>query len=87
VPGTAAVRRLKMRMLGRFVAAVACVLCMCAWGCSREEAPKGKTPDQVRAEIQKVQNDPKMPPKVKGMVLGLLQSELARAEKAAKSGK
>jgi hypothetical protein len=76
-----------MRTLGRFLAVFACAACLCSWGCSRQETPKGKTPGQIRAEIQKVRNDPNMPPNVKGMVLGLLQRELAQAEKAEKGGK
>jgi hypothetical protein len=56
-------------------------------GCRREPEVKVKTPEQVRAEIQKVENDPKMPANVKGMVLGLLRKELAQAEKHAGKGK
>jgi hypothetical protein len=67
--------------------AVALAAALCALGCRREEAPRVKTPAQVRAEIAKTEQDTTMPPKVKGMVLGLLRQELARAEKVAKDRK
>ncbi len=78
------------RAASRFrLAAVVVAICACLslTACSREPEVKIKTPDQVRAEIRKVENDPKMPANVKGMVLGLLRKELAQAEKYAKQKK
>ncbi|NLH99032.1 MAG: hypothetical protein GX446_06000 [Chthonomonadales bacterium] len=60
-----------------------CTACLLVGGCARKEEPKQKTPDQIRAEIQKVESDPKMPANAKGMVLGLLHRELQQAEKRA----
>lgn len=66
---------------------MALVACLALQACSREPEVKVKTPEQVRAEIRKVENDPKMPANVKGMVLGLLRKELAQAEAHAKKSK
>lgn len=71
----------------RWLAAVGCLACLYGTACSRQEKPQVRPPDQVRAEIQKVEKDPKMPPRVKAMVLGLLKQELARSEQAAKGAK
>ncbi len=75
------------RSVWRYLAALPAVLCLALSACSKEPEVKVKTPDEVRAEIRKVENDPKMPPNVKNMVLGLLRRELAQAEKHAKQGK
>ena len=88
MPRPAAVDRLA-RLLPRaaFTATLVALLCLGTAGCRREPEVKVRTPDQVRAEIQKVERDPKMPPNVKAMVLGLLRRELEQAEKHAKQGK
>jgi len=67
--------------LRRMIGVIAAAMCLALTGCSRKQEVKVRTPDKIRAEIQKVQNDPKMPPNVKGMVLGLLNKELAQSEK------
>mgnify|MGYP001291913803 CR=1 FL=1 len=69
--------------LRRTIGVIAAAMCLSLTACSRKQEVKVKTPDQIKAEIQKVQNDPKMPPNVKGMVLGLLNKELAQSEKVA----
>lgn len=66
---------------------VACTALFALSACRREPDVKVKTPDQVKAEIRKVENDPKMPPNIKNMVLGYLRQELAQAEKHARKGK
>ncbi|MBM3493916.1 MAG: hypothetical protein FJX72_06290 [Armatimonadetes bacterium] len=68
-------------------AVLALTACLSLSACSRKPEVKVKTPEQVRAEIRKVENDPKMPPNVKGMVLGLLRKELAQAEEHAKQNR
>lgn len=66
------------------LAILSCALAFALCGCSpREEEPKPKTVAEVQAEIDKVQNDPKMPPGVKSMVLGLLQNQKEKAQKQA----
>lgn len=62
-------------------------VCLLGVGCRREPEVKVKTPDQVKAEIRKVESDTKMPANVKNMVLGLLRQELEQAEKHAKKGR
>ncbi len=81
---TSALRRSGRHRLGVMLGAVACLF---AVGCRREPEVKVKTPDEVKAEIRKVEADTKMPANVKGMVLGLLRKELEQAEKHAKQGK
>ncbi len=81
-------RRRMLGILRLLTALLALAACALLFGCSREPAPKVKTPDQVKAEIEKVQKDPKMPANVKAMVLGLLRKELEQSEKfAQKQGK
>lgn len=61
--------------------AAACLLALALAGCAREEGPKPKTPAQIQSEMEKVRNDPKMPPNIKAMVLGHLQGEMQRVQK------
>ncbi|MGC8668118.1 MAG: hypothetical protein ACP5VE_08400 [Chthonomonadales bacterium] len=64
-------------------AAAACLLALFAAGCSHQDGPKPKTPSQIQAEMDKVRNDPKMPPNIKNMVLGHLQGEMQRVQQNA----
>jgi len=57
-----------------------CVLALVVSGCSRQQGPTPKTPAQIQAEMDKVRNDPKMPPNIKNMVLGHLQGEMQRVQ-------
>lgn len=76
-----------MRATLGLLSLLSCLALLCVSGCARQEKPQVRTPEQVRAEIQKVENDPKMPANVKSMVLGLLRQELANAERVAKEGR
>ena len=70
-----------------YFAAFACALTLGLAGCSHEEQPHRRTVAEVQAEIDKAQNDPKMPDNIKQMVLGKLQGAKAQAEKDATAGK
>ncbi len=65
----------------------AAISCCSLAACRREPEVKTKSPEQVRAEIAKVESDSQMPANVKGMVLGLLRKQLQEAERGGKQGK
>lgn len=78
----------KTRALWGAIAAFGCAagLGVTLSGCHREEQPHVKTAAEIQAQIDKVQNDPKMPPQIKEMVLGKLRGAKQTVERKADSG-
>jgi len=64
----------------------AAALIAAAPACRRDEQPHVKTAAEIQADIDKVQNDPKMPPQIKEMVLGKLRGAKQTAEKKGADG-
>lgn len=60
---------------------LACALAVSLCGCSQEEKPKAHTVTEIQAQIDKVQNDSRIPDQAKGMILGHLQHEKELAQK------
>ncbi|MDE2128002.1 MAG: hypothetical protein KGJ62_15580 [Armatimonadetes bacterium] len=76
--------RLRRRILG---AALALALSAMTAGCSNSTpAKKKQTPAEVQTQIDKVQNDPRIPDTVKGQILGQLQHEKQLAQQGGPRG-